>query len=97
MRARRNDDPAADHHPADHRPDNDGSATTTTAPPTTTPPTGHFNTLPVGATLPSEQQCATAVRRMSENRPDERDVQRDQRHDGEHHVPTRDRQLHRDH
>ncbi len=43
--------------------------TTTTTPPTTTPPTGRFNTLPVGATLPSEQQCATAVRRMSENRP----------------------------
>ena len=63
------------------------TAPPTTAPPTTTPPTGRFNTLPVGATLPSDQQCATAVRRMSENRPEQRDVQRDQGH-GSERPPT---------
>ena len=45
--------------------------TTTTAPPTTTttsPPTGHFSTLPVGATLPSEADCAGRVRPAAEIR-----------------------------
>ena len=42
----------------------------TTTPSTTPAPTGRFNTLPVGAILPSEQQCAAAVRRMTENRPE---------------------------
>ena len=45
-------------------------ATTTTTTTAATPATGRFATLPVGATLPSEQQCATAVRRMTENRPE---------------------------
>lgn len=49
------------------------------APPATpTPPTqpvaptpsGHFSTLPVGATLPSDAQCAAAVRPAAEIRPD---------------------------
>lgn len=45
--------------------------TTTTQPVTTTtvPPTGHFNTLPVGAVLPTEAACAVSVRGMTENRP----------------------------
>jgi autotransporter family porin len=46
------------------------STTTTTTAPTTPPSTGRFVTLPVGATLPTEQQCATRVRRMKENRPE---------------------------
>ncbi len=53
--------------------------TTTTLPPiTTTPPTppvvpdagGRFETLPVGADLPSEATCAEQVRSMTENRPE---------------------------
>jgi hypothetical protein len=46
--------------------------TTTTQPPTTTtqpPTTGRFNTLPVGASLPSGSDCAARVRPMTENRP----------------------------
>jgi hypothetical protein len=46
------------------------TTTTTVAPTTTTPPpTGRFNTLPVGAALPSGASCASQVRSMSENRP----------------------------
>ena len=37
---------------------------------TTTPPGTRFATLPPGATLPSGAVCATRVRSMSENRPD---------------------------
>ena len=33
------------------------------------PSTGHFATLPVGATLPGEAECAAAVRRTREIRP----------------------------
>ena len=73
------------------------TAPTTTSPPTTTPPTGHFTTRPVGATLPSEQQSATTVRRMSENRSGNATEQRDPRHDSQHHLSPGDRELHRDH
>lgn len=47
------------------------TSTTTTFPPTTTtqPPGARFNTLPVGAVLPSGASCATQVRSMTENRP----------------------------
>jgi hypothetical protein len=47
------------------------TTTTTTSSPGTTPaPTGtHFATLPPGSTLPTDAQCASRVRPMSENRP----------------------------
>jgi hypothetical protein len=56
--------------PATTAPTTTAAPSTTAAPPTTQPPTGRFATLPVGAVLPTEQQCATRVRRMTENRPE---------------------------
>ena len=58
--------------PTDHDHDDAPTTTTTTAPPTTTtaPPSGgRFETLPVGATLPTEAQCAARVRPAAEIRP----------------------------
>ena len=57
-----------------------GSASRSNPPPAPTPPTppvtpapspsGHFGTLPTGSTLPSDAQCAAAVRAAGEIRPD---------------------------
>jgi autotransporter family porin len=48
------------------------TTTTTTTPTTTTvpPPSGRFTTLPVGAALPSGEQCAARVRPAPEIRPE---------------------------
>jgi autotransporter family porin len=58
------------------RPPTSTTSTTTTRPPTSTtsttttrpPATGHFSTLPVGATLPSDADCAARVRPTAEIR-----------------------------
>ena len=46
------------------------TAVATTAPPTTVPAPEHFETLPVGAALPSGAQCAEWVGPYGELRPD---------------------------
>ena len=45
------------------------TAPPTTAPPTTAPPSGRFQTLPVGAALPGDAECAARVRDAAEIRP----------------------------
>jgi hypothetical protein len=45
------------------------TAPPTTAPPTTAPPSGRFVTLPVGAVLPGDAECAARVRDAAEIRP----------------------------
>lgn len=45
------------------------TTTTTTAPTTAPPPSGRFATLPVGAVLPTDANCAARVRRSAEIRP----------------------------
>ena len=60
------DDRLAGDHDHHRRPPRRGPAATTT---TVAPPTGRFVALPVGAALPSEANCASRVRRMTENGP----------------------------
>ena len=70
MRGRRDDRPDNHHHHHDHDDHDDHHAGFHHDGADQPPPTGRFTTLPVGSTLPTEQQCATRVRRMTENRPE---------------------------
>jgi autotransporter family porin len=55
--------------PTTVKPPVDGGPTTTTAPSTTIKPVAHFSTLPPGAALPTEAQCAAMVRPTPEVKP----------------------------
>ena len=102
MRARRDDNSAPDDHTPNHRAHHHQHPATTAAPTTTDHRRRRRHLRPAGSPpcrserlLPTEQQCATRVRRMTENRPENATYNATRGTSPNDEFPACDRQLHR--